>query len=165
MQYYYADEEKEEEIYADLGLVRRPHQNNRSESAAARLHDWKFEPKEKRDFCLVELLETEANYVDVLNRIRKNFIRPITTITEKDKKIIFMNIKELGDIHTAFFTSLFDCVQGKANASRRVGEVFLEFKEKFLKYADYCSGLTTATMTLETLCEENKEVEKEVIPL
>merc|ERR550532_1698870 len=30
-------------------------------------------PKKKRDFVLVELLETEANYVDVLNRLRKNF--------------------------------------------------------------------------------------------
>ena len=55
----------EEEIYADLGLVRRGtnHDHNRSvHSAAARLSDWRFEPKEKRDFVLVELLETEANY-------------------------------------------------------------------------------------------------------
>lgn len=160
---YYADEEKAEEIYADLGLDRRPHHHHhRSHSAAARLSDWKFEPKEKRDFCLVELLETEANYVDVLNRLRKNFIRPITTISESDKKIIFMNIKELGDIHTAFFTALFNCVKEKPYASRRIGEVFMEFKEKFLKYADYCSGLTKAQMTLEALCAENKEVEQEV---
>ena len=122
----------EEEIYADLGLVRRPH-HNRSHSAAARLCDWKFEPKEKRDFVLVELLETEANYVDVLNRLRKNFIRPITTIPESDKKIIFMNIKELGDIHTAFFTALFNCVKEKPYASRRVGDVFIEFKVIFRK--------------------------------
>lgn len=158
---YYADEEKEEEVYADLGLVRRPH-HHRSHSAAGLLKDWKFEPKEKRDFCLVELLETEANYVDVLNKLRKNFIRPITTIREPDKKIIFMNIKELGDIHTAFFTALFNCVKEKPLANRRVGDVFIEFKEKFLKYADYCSGLTKAQVTLETLCAENKEVEKEV---
>ena len=117
----------EEEIYADLGLVRKPHQN-RSHSAAARLCDWRFEPKEKRDFVLVELLETEANYVDVLNRLRKNFIRPITTICESDKKIIFMNIKELGDIHTAFFTALFNCVKEKPHASHRIGEKFIEFK-------------------------------------
>ena len=165
MQYYYADGEKEEEIYADLGLASRPHhdQTYRSESAATRLQDWKFEPREKRDFCLVELLETEANYVDVLNRIRKNFIRPITTIRESDKKIIFMNIKELGDIHTAFFTALFNCVKARPSSSRKIGEVFLEFKEKFLKYADYCSGLKEATETLGSLSEENKAVEKEVI--
>ena len=91
---YYVDEEKEEEIYADLGLVKRP-RDHKAQSAVGRLEDWKFEPKEKRDFCLLELLETEANYVDVLNRLRKNFIKPITTIKESDKKIIFMNIKEV----------------------------------------------------------------------
>ena len=96
--------------------------------------------------------------VDVLNRLRKNFIRPITTICESEKKIIFMNIKELGDIHTAFFTALFNCVK----ENKGVGDVFIKFKEKFLKYADYCSGLTKAQITLENLCAENKEVEKEV---
>lgn len=128
----------------------------------------------------MELLETEANYVDVLNRLRKNFIRPITTIKESDKKIIFMNIKELGDIHTAFFTELFNCVKLEQHSSSpgssvtaaaaaagrhslKLGDVFVEFKEKFLKYADYCVGLTHAQMTLENLCAENKEVEKEVI--
>ena len=69
----------------------------------------------------------------MLNRLRKNFIRPITTIPESDKKIIFMNIKELGDIHTAFFTALFNCVKEKPYASRRVGDVFIEFKVIFRK--------------------------------
>ena len=36
------------------------------------------------------------------------------------------------------------------------------FQEKFLKYSEYCSGLTKAQITLENLCEENKDVEKEV---
>ena len=160
---YYNDEEKEEEIYADLGLVKRSTSQHYQlqNTAAARLQDWKFEPKEKRDFCLMELLETEANYVDVLNRLRKNFIRPITTIRESDKKLIFMNIKELGDIHTAFFTELFNCVKHE-RPSLRIGDIFVDFKEKFLKYADYCSGLTVAQVTLESLCSENKEVEKEI---
>ena len=157
---YYNDEEKEEKIYADLGLVKRSGLKNNT--AVARLQDWKFDPKEKRDFCLQELLETEANYVDVLNRLRKNFIRPITTIKESDKKIIFQNIKELGDIHTAFFTELFNCVGSSAAGRIRIGDVFVEFKEKFLKYADYCAGLTLAQITLEGLCTENKEVEKEI---
>ena len=76
-----------------------------------------------------------------------------------------MIMQELGDIHTAFFTSLFNCVNDKPYASRRVGDVFIEYKEKFLKYADYCSGLTKAQITLENLCAENKDVEKEVSEL
>ena len=109
-----------------------------------------------------ELVETEANYVDVLNVLRKNFIRPITTINECDKKIIFINVKELGDIHTAFYSALFSCVTAPSGSHKRVGDVFMEFKEKFLKYADYCSGLPKASVTLEQLCTENKEVAKEV---
>jgi len=34
-----------------------------------------FQPKEKRDYCIRELIETEGNYVDALNMLRKNFIR------------------------------------------------------------------------------------------
>lgn len=153
---YYTNEEQEE-IYADLGLGRGQNYSRGGATAAARLVDWNFEPKVKRDYCLQELLQTEANYVDVLNALRKNFIRPITTIKESDKKIIFMNIKELGDVHTAFFTSLFKCVQSNG----RVGDVFIEYKEKFLKYADYCAGLTRAQTTILRLCTEDKEVERE----
>ena len=69
---------------------------------------------------------------------------------------------QLGDIHTAFFTALFNCVKEKPSGSRRVGEVFIEFKERFLKYAEYCSGLTKAQMTLENLCANNEGVEEEV---
>ena len=42
-------------------------------------------PKEKRDFCIKELIETEANYVDVLNMLKKNFIMPLSAMKDKDK--------------------------------------------------------------------------------
>jgi guanine nucleotide exchange factor VAV len=80
-----------------------------------------------------------------------------------------MNIKELGDVHTAFFDNLLACVKAASSSSNRpsengrVGDVFLKFKENFLKYGDYCSGLTKAQYTLDTLCAQNKEVEKEVL--
>ena len=147
-----------------MGLVKKANQirsNRRSQSAAAILASWNFDPKEERDYCLQELIETEANYVDVLNLLRKNFIRPITTINECEKKLIFINVKELGDIHTAFYSALFNCVTAPVGSHKKVGDVFIEFKEKFLKYADYCSGLPKASCTLDQLCTENKEVLKE----
>ncbi len=139
--HYYADEDKEEDIYADLCLLRKhsstataaAHHRLSTQSAAARLAEWVFEPEKKREHCLKELVETEANYVDVLNMLRKNFLRPITHIKDNDKKAIFINIKELGDLHAAFFTGLLDCVMAKPTAHRFVGDVFLEFKEK-VKY-------------------------------
>ena len=34
-------------------------------------------PLEKRDYCLNELLETEANYVSVLEMLREKFMEPL----------------------------------------------------------------------------------------
>ena len=45
-----------------------------------------FQPKEKRDWVIKELIETEGSYVDVLNMLRKHFIRPISTM-----KVAFSN--------------------------------------------------------------------------
>ena len=39
-----------------------------------------FQPKEQRDWVIKELIETEGSYVDVLNMLRKHFIRPISTM-------------------------------------------------------------------------------------
>jgi len=37
----------------------------------------------------------------------------MVSIKETEKKIIFMNIKELGEVHAAFYTSLLESVSGK----------------------------------------------------
>ena len=51
----------------------------------------------------------------------------MTTIKETEKKIIFMNIKDLGEVHSAFYKSLLESVSGKPSA-RRIGEIFVEYK-------------------------------------
>ena len=79
---------------------------------------------------------------------------------DTDKKTIFMNIRELGEIHGAFFTSLVECVTRKSH--KRIGEIFVEFKEKFLKYGDYCSELPKAQELLGTLYDKDEEVRKEI---
>ena len=122
--------------------------------------EWSFDPKDKYDHCLKELLETEANYVDVLNMLRRNFIRKISKMKDSDKKAIFMNIRELGEIHGAFFTDLVNCVTGKSHKS--IGEIFITFKEKFLKYGDYCSDLPRSQELLTNLYEKDEEVRKEI---
>ena len=122
--------------------------------------EWSFDPKDKYDHCLKELLETEANYVDVLNMLRRNFIRKISKMKDTDKKVIFMNIRELGEIHGAFFTGLVDCVTGKSHKS--IGEIFIMFKEKFLKYGEYCSDLPRSQDLLRNLYEKDEEVRKEI---
>jgi len=109
---------------------------------------------------LKELLETESNYVDVLNMLRKHFIKPITLIKDTDKKVIFMNIKELGENHAGFYKDILEAVTGKSG--RRVGEVFIEHKDRFLKYGEYCSHLPRAHQLLETLHNKNELIREEI---
>ena len=40
----------------------------------------------------------------------------------------------MGDIHTAFYSALFNCVTAPIGSHKRVGDVFIEFKEKFLNH-------------------------------
>ena len=76
--------------------------------------------------------------------LRKNFIRGLMSVKEPDKKIIFMNINELHETHTAFYTEIRDAVmQTQTNGKRKrsVPEVFIEFKQKFLIYGEFCAAL------------------------
>ena len=145
---------RSEDIYEDLCRF-----NSRNEQLHSEIQN--LQPKEKRDFILKELFETESNYVDVLNMLRKHFIRPIVTIKDADKKIIFMNIKELGESHGGFYKDILEAVTGKNR--KRVGEVFLEYKERFLKYGDYCAQLTKATQLLESLTSKDEAIKEEVV--
>jgi len=85
----------------------------------------------------------------------------MVSIKETEKKIIFMNIKDLGEVHAAFYRSILESVSGKPSA-RRIGEIFVEYKERFLKYGEYCSSLQLAQETLDSLCAKNEAVAQEV---
>ncbi len=77
---YYTALEQEEDIYEDLCSFK-------SSSSRRMQRELNFQPKEKRDYCVKELVETEGNYVDVLNMLRKHFIRPIVAMKDADKKV------------------------------------------------------------------------------
>ena len=119
-----------------------------------------FQPKEKRDYCIKELLETEGNYVDVLNMLRKHFIRPISCMKDQDKAVIFMNIKELGETHTGFYQRIKEAIMGKSRQT--IGEVFLEYKDRFLKYGQFCSDLPRAQELLDALLTRDEAVREEI---
>lgn len=151
---YFAGTDKEEDIYEDLCSF-----NSQNKLLQNEIHN--LQPKEKRDFIIKELIETEANYVEVLNMLRKHFIRPITTIKDQDKKVIFMNIKELGETHGGFYKEILESVTGKSR--KRIGEVFVEYKERFLKYGEYCSQLPKSTQLLDTLINKDETISEEVV--
>lgn len=48
---------------------------------------------EKRDFVIKELIDTERNYVDVLFKLKKNFMKPLQGILDEEShSIVFYKV-------------------------------------------------------------------------
>uniref|UniRef100_A0A915IAY0 Uncharacterized protein n=1 Tax=Romanomermis culicivorax TaxID=13658 RepID=A0A915IAY0_ROMCU len=126
-----------------------------------------FQPKDKRQHCIKELLDTEKNYVDALRMLYQ------------------LTLRQLLQVHTAFQsdlinaskTSLLDTgpITPTANGSResdnngnvsvvqRIGDVFVRWKEYFVCYSTYCSKLPKATARIDQLCSDSASVRQKVL--
>ncbi|XP_026826200.1 protein vav isoform X2 [Ooceraea biroi] len=114
---------------------------------------------EKRDYVIQELVETERNYTEVLSSLLRHFARPLSSLLRpEDSARIFFGIKELAEIHVGFHSQL-----RKARNGAALAQVFLDWREKFLIYGDYCANLTLAQNTLQEACARNEVVNQEVI--
>lgn len=114
---------------------------------------------EKRDYVIQELVETERNYTEVLSSLLRHFARPLSSfLRPEDSSRIFFGIKELSEIHVGFHSQL-----RKARNGAALAQVFLDWREKFLIYGDYCANLTVAQNTLQESCARNELVNQEVI--
>ena len=128
---------------------------------------------EKRDYVIKELVETEKNYIEVLQNLQKYFMRPLQSqILAKEHSIIFGNIKviffkyllpninfsvqELTDVHTNFYSKLQEAVAHSSQSGRRLGEVFIFCKSHFLIYGDYCANLPLAQELLHDMCAKSE---------
>ena len=145
---------QEEEIYEDLCYVTL--RLGRERQAIT------LEPVEKRDYCIKELIETEKNYIDALNMIINHFVNPLKKVlSQEDHKIIFMNIKQLADVHAKFYADLRRaCGQSPSPMSSvflshqkvTISSCFLTWKDKFVIYGDYCSELPKAQCLIDDIC-------------
>ncbi|XP_077274599.1 vav guanine nucleotide exchange factor isoform X2 [Temnothorax americanus] len=114
---------------------------------------------EKRDYVIQELVETERNYTEVLGSLLRHFARPLSSLLRhEDCARIFFGIKELAEIHVGFHSQL-----RKARNGAALAQVFLDWREKFLIYGDYCANLTVAQNTLQEVCARNEVANQEVI--
>ncbi|XP_058832580.1 protein vav isoform X2 [Topomyia yanbarensis] len=112
---------------------------------------------EQRDFVLKELVETESNYLEALIALKCKFMQPLEKVLTKDVlRIIFPCIKELVEIHEKFLDKLRGAVQ--PDSKIKLSAVFLEFREPFLIYGDYCSCMTNATDMLRDVCKKSSNV-------
>ncbi|XP_054717331.1 protein vav-like [Uloborus diversus] len=118
-------------------------------------------PVEKRDYCIKELIETEKNYIEALNMIIKHFMRPLKSILKPEtRKVIFMNIKELAEIHTGFHSELYKAC---TSSQYKISECFLHWKNKFIIYGEYCSSLPAAQELVEDLSNRNEVVNQAIL--
>jgi guanine nucleotide exchange factor VAV len=71
--------------------------------------------------------------------------------------------QELSQIHMGFHTQLLKAVTAGPQSRGRLGEVFLEFREHFLIYGDYCSNLPQAQALLGDLSSRNELFNQELL--
>ncbi|XP_026501163.1 protein vav isoform X1 [Vanessa tameamea] len=150
-------EDRVEEIYEDLCYVKFTSDMPELATSSHSL--------EKRDYVIRELVDTECNYVDVLSKIIKYFLRPLTPyLKPQDMQVIFFGVKDLHDIHSGLLRQLRlateNCVPG--NGAPRLADVFLAWRERLLLYGDYCSNLTNAQDTLKTLDARDSTFSKQL---
>ncbi|XP_055374757.1 protein vav isoform X2 [Condylostylus longicornis] len=148
------DFEEEKRIYEDLCYVTFSSNLPELTSSSASF--------EQRDYVIRELVDTESNYLDVLNALRDKFMQPMEKmLTKEEIKIIFPRISELSAIHTKFLEKLREAIL--PNTKLKLSQVFLEFREPFLIYGEYCSNVTNAIDTLCDICKCNSLFEQLVM--
>ncbi|XP_067904360.1 phosphatidylinositol 3,4,5-trisphosphate-dependent Rac exchanger 1 protein isoform X2 [Heterodontus francisci] len=74
-------------------------------------------------------------------------------ITEEHLKILFSNIEEILDVHMLFLAALECRLQPEPQPQHELGNIFLQFKDRFCVYQEYCSNHEKA---LRLLMELNK---------
>ncbi|XP_037938230.1 protein vav isoform X2 [Teleopsis dalmanni] len=140
---------KEEEVYQDLCALQRSSRNQITSATSF----------EQRDYVIRELIDTESNYLDVLNALKTKFMTPLERYLNPDEiKKIFPRIKDLAEIHTKFLDKLRESLS--PTTKLKMSQVFLEFREPFLIYGEYCSCLLDAIDYLGDVCKKNQIIEQ-----
>uniref|UniRef100_A0A183BNS4 Protein vav n=2 Tax=Globodera pallida TaxID=36090 RepID=A0A183BNS4_GLOPA len=141
----------------------------------------KFTPTTKRECCLMELLDTEINYDNALQRIDDIFYSRLHFyLNAEDMATIFINIREILRVNLHFLAKLEPAVLHALNIENRrniaaggeappaplsVAELFITFKERFTAYAMYCSLLGKSTSRIDELERNDPEFKQLVANL
>ncbi|XP_020906776.1 guanine nucleotide exchange factor VAV2 isoform X2 [Exaiptasia diaphana] len=118
--------------------------------------------EEKRKYVITEILETEKGYVEALRMIVQQFIQNPklkNIISVDDRNKIFINIEDLHMLHTKFHLKLERACNLEASD---LSNVFIETKDEFLKYGDFCARMPDAQVHIDEISRRDLKV-KEVL--
>nr|NP_001259703.1 Vav guanine nucleotide exchange factor, isoform D [Drosophila melanogaster]AGB95543.1 Vav guanine nucleotide exchange factor, isoform D [Drosophila melanogaster] len=150
-EYAYIYSEDDEKVYEDLCYV--------TFQAKAKPETASSTSFEQRDYVIRELIDTESNYLDVLTALKTKFMGPLERHLNQDElRLIFPRIRELVDIHTKFLDKLRESLT--PNAKVKMAQVFLDFREPFLIYGEFCSLLLGAIDYLADVCKKNQIIDQ-----
>ncbi|XP_047220173.1 phosphatidylinositol 3,4,5-trisphosphate-dependent Rac exchanger 1 protein isoform X3 [Girardinichthys multiradiatus] len=109
---------------------------------------------------LNEILNTERDYVRTLLFLQSAFLHRIRQIPDDQQclspehvKILFSNIEDILELHKEVLSAVESSLQPEPHPNHSLGHVFLQFKQSFSVYGEYCSNHEKA---LRLLMELNK---------
>lgn len=121
------------------------------------------ERQQRLRLCVLnEILGTERDYVGTLSFLQSAFLQRIRQnisektegcISEENVKILFSNMEDVLRVHRDFLAALESRLQPEPQPQHELGNVFLQFKDRFCVYEEYCSNHEKA---LRLLMELNK---------
>lgn len=109
---------------------------------------------------LNEILNTERDYVRTLLFLQSAFLHRIRQTSDDQQclspehvKILFSNIEDILELHKEVLSAVETSLQPEPSPQHALGHVFLQFRESFSVYGEYCSNHEKA---LRLLMELNK---------
>ena len=120
--------------------------------------------RDKRLAILMEIIETEKNYVDNLTNAIRFFLLPISNsgLVPKPTAIgIFSNMQDLLKLHTKILEAMNHKLAQDSAVGGRFSELFNEHMDAFpTSYTTYCGNLNSSQRTLTKLRDSNVEFAK-----
>uniref|UniRef100_A0A673B9T2 Phosphatidylinositol 3,4,5-trisphosphate-dependent Rac exchanger 1 protein n=1 Tax=Sphaeramia orbicularis TaxID=375764 RepID=A0A673B9T2_9TELE len=126
------------------------------------IHATKDSDRQQRlRLCVLnEILNTERDYVRTLLFLQSAFLHRIRQTADDQQclspehvKILFSNIEDILELHKEVLSAVEASLQPEPQPHHALGHVFLQFKESFSVYGEYCSNHEKA---LRLLMELNK---------
>ncbi len=107
----------------------------------------------KRDFVMREILNTEENFVNGLDTLWDDFLKPLSEIlNDEDRKCICINMKELIQLHKRLYADLSQACKGTHGRTQRICHVFENVKLDIMReYAEYFSCIDRSLAKCDSL--------------